>query len=101
MANFPFDYWRVNVFLIEAGHENVHRIDILMFTNGYRKVALLGKDHVYAHQEFLQIMSFNFLSGKSDMNPYDLVYPPYINIDPYNDTFQVFQRRFLDPKFGE
>ena len=47
------------------------------------------------------MLAGNFLVGETDMNPYNLVYPPYITIDPYNETFREFQRRFLDPKFGE
>ncbi|CAD7950225.1 unnamed protein product [Amoebophrya sp. A25] len=101
LVDFPFEKYTIHAFLIEAGHDTTNRVDILLLGAGYVKMALIGKDHVYVHGEYLQLLAGNYLVGETDMNPFDLVYPPYINIEPYNDTFPVFQRRFLDPKFGE
>ncbi|CAD7929028.1 unnamed protein product [Amoebophrya sp. A120] len=101
LKNFPFDKFTIHAFLIEAGHDSAQRIDILLLGAKYVKMAVVGKDQVYVHQEYLHTLTGNYLLGETDMNPYELVYPPYINIDPYNDTFDVFQRRFLDSEFGK
>eukprot|EP00392_Amoebophrya_sp_AT5.2_P011571 g11650.t1 len=98
---FPFASYTVHAFVIEAGHDTAQRIDILMLGARYVKMAIVGKDQIYVHQDYLHHLMGNFLVGETDMNPFELVYPPYINIEPYNDTFAFFQRRFLDPEFGK
>eukprot|EP00392_Amoebophrya_sp_AT5.2_P012750 g12857.t1 len=120
---------RINVFLIETDAKSVFKMDILMLEGGYAKVAQIGKDQVYVHREFLQQLAYevpppgagvpqaaveDFVNPNaaerkviatdaeipSPSNPFELTYPPYINIEPYNDTFAEFQKRFLDPEFG-
>lgn len=111
LTDFPFNQYDIHVFLIEADPEWVFRIDILLLTNGYQKIAVLGKDQVYVKRSHLQFLAQLEIKQESlrqegiasdavGGNPFDLVYPPYISIVPYNDTFTVFQRRFLDKGFG-
>ncbi|CAD7937455.1 unnamed protein product [Amoebophrya sp. A25] len=100
LEDFPFDKFRIRVFLIECDGANVFRLDILMLQAAFTKTAMIGKDHVYVSREFMKEIAVEFFTGRGTINPFETVYPPYINIEPYNDTFSVFQRRFLDEKFG-
>ncbi|CAD7923239.1 unnamed protein product [Amoebophrya sp. A120] len=113
LVDFPFEKFpNINVFLIEVDAKNVFKMDILMSLGKYVKVAQLGKDQVYVSRRFSQKLAGEYFRSFVDeeneekivnmkrINPFELAFPPYINIEPYNDTFDVFQRRFLDPDFG-
>lgn len=103
LRDFPFHKYMVHVFLLETDHDSSFILDTLLIPNGYQKVAVLGKDHVYAHSQFLFALAGSYFMGQDSApsNPFMLKFPPYINIEPYNDTFPVFQRRFLDREFGK
>ncbi|CAD7928918.1 unnamed protein product [Amoebophrya sp. A120] len=96
LEKFPFNKFYIRVFLIETDHSNSLKLDILLIAGGYVKVALLGKDAMYIHHKFAKELA---TWGKE--NPLAVEYPEYVTIHPYYEHFSTFQRRFLDPDFGE
>lgn len=48
LEDFPFHYFFIRVFVIEVDPTHAFKIDIVMYNAGYKKTALLGKDHMWS-----------------------------------------------------
>lgn len=116
LRRFPFNKFYVRVFLVEADHESALQLDLLFLAGGYSKVALLGKDAVYLHNRFIaELAAWKKASGALKMprgedgredqyiedDVLALEYPEDIAVHPYYEKFSDFQKRFLEPGFGE
>eukprot|EP00397_Hematodinium_sp_SG-2012_P029611 GEMP01031299.1.p1 GENE.GEMP01031299.1~~GEMP01031299.1.p1 ORF type:complete len:526 (+),score=101.73 GEMP01031299.1:180-1757(+) len=89
--DFPFQAFDIRVISVEVSHSSSHIIDVIFLTQGYVKVAVLGRDAIYVHQKHLQEMS---------KSPWPLRFPPKMRIFPHNEDYKTFQWRFRDPAFG-
>jgi len=89
--HLPFDEFDIRVITVEVSHDSSYPLDIALVTNGFFKVALLGKDHVYVHRKHL--LELDGLSA-----PW--VHVPIVNHGGYNEPYIEYQRRFVDPSFS-
>lgn len=102
LENFPFYKYYIKVFILEANtHEAGGKLDILMTTNSYIKIASIGKDGIYIHKKFAsEMMKLHFMDSDNIPNVLeDLQFPDVIAVDPYKEPFKFFMRRFLDSAF--
>eukprot|EP00397_Hematodinium_sp_SG-2012_P037818 GEMP01041048.1.p1 GENE.GEMP01041048.1~~GEMP01041048.1.p1 ORF type:complete len:312 (+),score=45.82 GEMP01041048.1:318-1253(+) len=89
--NFPFEDFDVRVISVEVSHASSHTIDIILLTQGFVKVAVLGRDAIYVSQKHLNEMPTSL---------WPLTFPPKVRIFPYDEDYRTFQARFRDPAFG-
>jgi len=89
---FPFDKIDVRVISVENSHEASLPVDTALIPWGFMKVALLGKDHIYVNRLHLKELSNPF-------GPWQEV--PIMDHGGYQEDPFTFQRRYVDPSFGE
>jgi len=87
--NFPFEKFDIRVISLEVSHASAHRIDLLLLTRNYVKVAILGQDAIYVSHAHL-----------AESGTWPLIFPPKMRIFPYDEDYITFQARFKDPDFG-
>merc|ERR1719253_1766806 len=51
--DFPFEAWDIRVVVVETSRRTSMAIDGLFLTNGFFKIAVLGKDAVYLHRSVM------------------------------------------------
>jgi len=54
--DFPFDVWEVHAIVVEVSRKTCMAVDSLLLPRGFIKVAVLGKDAVYAKPSLLQAL---------------------------------------------
>merc|ERR1712217_365969 len=51
--SFPFQEFDIRMIVVETNRDTAFAVDVLMLTNSFTKIALLGKDAVYAHHRLI------------------------------------------------
>jgi len=87
---FPFEDCDIRMIVVETNRDTSFAVDVLMLSNAYTKVALMGKDAVYAHHRFVAEVA-------AARGTWSLDFP--VEMQRYEEPYRDFQRRFLTGDF--
>eukprot|EP00927_Polykrikos_kofoidii_P065668 TRINITY_DN61398_c0_g1_i1.p1 TRINITY_DN61398_c0_g1~~TRINITY_DN61398_c0_g1_i1.p1 ORF type:complete len:515 (+),score=71.01 TRINITY_DN61398_c0_g1_i1:47-1591(+) len=88
--HFPFEDWDIRMIVVETNRDTAFAVDVLLLSAGYTKLALLGKDAVYAHARLIEEVTLA-------RGTFSLTFPA--EMQRYTEPYKAFQRRFLTGDF--
>eukprot|EP00928_Gymnodinium_smaydae_P094975 TRINITY_DN8081_c0_g2_i1.p1 TRINITY_DN8081_c0_g2~~TRINITY_DN8081_c0_g2_i1.p1 ORF type:complete len:533 (-),score=126.55 TRINITY_DN8081_c0_g2_i1:62-1660(-) len=88
--HFPFRDWDIRMIVVETNRDTAFAVDVLLLPWGYSKVALLGKDAVYASHRLISEVT-------AARGEWTLEFPR--EMQRYEESYADFQRRFLTGDF--